>query len=94
MEHASEAKFKEVLEKFRRIVEKRPSPSLNFFQGHMLEQDIVARTALMHNYDDLDGKAMDSMISPLPSKFQSQSWILRNIRGENTNVLSLKLKVK
>ncbi|MEM1538901.1 MAG: bis-aminopropyl spermidine synthase family protein [Candidatus Bathyarchaeia archaeon] len=53
-----EAKFKEVLEKFRRIAKKRPSPSLNFFQGYMLEQDVVARVALMHNYGDLDGKAI------------------------------------
>ncbi|MEM2937139.1 MAG: bis-aminopropyl spermidine synthase family protein [Candidatus Bathyarchaeia archaeon] len=53
-----EAKFKEVLEKFRRIAEKRPGPSLNFFQGYMLEQDVVARAALMHHYGDLDGKAI------------------------------------
>jgi len=51
-----EAKFKEILEEFKRITEKRPSPSLDFFQGYMLEQDVVARTALMHYYGDLDGK--------------------------------------
>ncbi|MEM3874800.1 MAG: bis-aminopropyl spermidine synthase family protein [Candidatus Bathyarchaeia archaeon] len=51
-----EAKFKEVLEKFKKIAEKRPSPSLNFFQGYMLEQDVVARAALMHYYGDLDQK--------------------------------------
>lgn len=51
-----EAKFREVLEEFKRIAEKRPSPSLDFFQGYMLEQDVVARAALMHYYGDLDGK--------------------------------------
>ncbi|MEM3616781.1 MAG: bis-aminopropyl spermidine synthase family protein [Candidatus Bathyarchaeia archaeon] len=51
-----EAKFKEVLEKFKKIAERRPSPSLNFFQGYMLEQDVVARAALMHYYGDLDRK--------------------------------------
>ncbi|MBS7621219.1 bis-aminopropyl spermidine synthase family protein [Candidatus Bathyarchaeota archaeon] len=51
-----EAKFKEVLEKFKIIAEKRPSPSLDFFQGYMLESDVVARAALMHYYGDLDGK--------------------------------------
>lgn len=51
-----EAKFKEVLSEFKRIVEKRPRPKIDFFQGHMLEQDVIARVALMHYYDDLDRK--------------------------------------
>lgn len=51
-----EARFKDILEEFKRIVEKRPSPSLDFFQGYMLEQDVVSRIALMHYYGDLDGK--------------------------------------
>jgi len=51
-----EAKFKDVLEEFKRIVQKRPNPSLNFFQGYMLEKDVVARAALMHHYGDLAGK--------------------------------------
>jgi ribosomal protein S18 acetylase RimI-like enzyme len=33
-----------------------------------------------------DESTMDSMISPLPSQFQSPSWILKNIKGENTVV--------
>jgi len=49
-------KFKDVLEEFRRIVKKRPKPSPDFFQGYMLEQDVVARAALMHYYGDLDGR--------------------------------------
>jgi predicted methyltransferase len=51
-----EGKFKEVLESFKKIVGKRPSPLLNFFQGYMLERDVIARTALMHYYGDLEGK--------------------------------------
>ncbi|MEM3090653.1 MAG: bis-aminopropyl spermidine synthase family protein, partial [Candidatus Bathyarchaeia archaeon] len=51
-----EAKFKEVLEEFKEIAGKRPSPSLDFFQGYMLEHDVVARAALMHHYGDLDRK--------------------------------------
>ncbi len=51
-----QARFKEVLEEFKRIAEKRPSPSLDFFQGFMLEQDVVVRAALMHYYGDLDRK--------------------------------------
>ena len=51
-------KFKEILEEFRRITAKRPMPTLEFFQGYMLEQDVVARVALMHNYGDLDGKSI------------------------------------
>ncbi|MGB9958947.1 MAG: bis-aminopropyl spermidine synthase family protein [Candidatus Bathyarchaeales archaeon] len=51
-------KFKEVLEEFRRITANRPSPTLEFFQGYMLEQDVIARVALMHDYGDLDGKSI------------------------------------
>ncbi|MEM2440345.1 MAG: bis-aminopropyl spermidine synthase family protein, partial [Candidatus Bathyarchaeia archaeon] len=43
---------------FKRIVQKRPSPTLNFFQGYMLESDVVARAALMHYYGDLAGKSV------------------------------------
>ena len=51
-----EANFKQVLDDFKRIVEKRPRPTLDFFQGYMLEEDVVARAALMHYYGDLEGK--------------------------------------
>lgn len=34
----------------------------------------------------LDESAMDSMISPMPSEFQSPSWILKSIKGDNTVV--------
>ncbi len=49
-------KFKEILKEFKRIVRRRPSPSFDFFQGYMLEEDVIARVALMHYYGDLDGK--------------------------------------
>ncbi|MEM2428911.1 MAG: bis-aminopropyl spermidine synthase family protein [Nitrososphaerales archaeon] len=51
-------KFKEILEDFKRIIEKRPRPNLDFFQGYMLEQDVISRVALMHYYGDLDGKSI------------------------------------
>jgi len=53
-----EAKFQKVLEEFKRISEKRPKPTLDFFQGYMLERDVVARVALMHYHGDLDGKSI------------------------------------
>lgn len=53
-----EAKFQQVLEEFKRIAEKRPQPRLDFFQGYMLERDVVARAAFMHYYGDLDGKSI------------------------------------
>jgi len=51
-----EGRFKDVLKQFKRIVKKRPGPLLDFFQGYMLEEDVIARAALMHYYGDLDGK--------------------------------------
>jgi predicted methyltransferase len=51
-----EAKFHKVLEEFKHIARKRPSPSLDFFQGYMLEQDVVARVAFMHYCGDLNRK--------------------------------------
>lgn len=33
-----------------------------------------------------DESALDDMVSPLPSQFQNPSWILKNIKGENTVV--------
>lgn len=53
-----EGKFKETIEEFRRITAKRPSPNLKFFQGYMLEEDVVARVALMHSYGDLCDKSV------------------------------------
>lgn len=52
------ARFQQVLEEFKRIAGKRPQPTLDFFQGYMLERDVVVRAALMHYYGDLDGKSI------------------------------------
>jgi len=51
-------KFNEVLEKFKDIVKERPIPTLDFFQGYMLEQDVIARVTFMHHYNDLEGKSI------------------------------------
>lgn len=51
-----EGKFKDIFETFKKIVENRPIPSIDFFQGYMLERDVVSRVALMHYYGDLEGK--------------------------------------
>lgn len=45
--------FKELLEEFREVTERRPPPQLGYFQGYMREYDIVARVALIHYYGDL-----------------------------------------
>ncbi|MEM4643650.1 MAG: bis-aminopropyl spermidine synthase family protein [Candidatus Bathyarchaeia archaeon] len=54
----AEGRFKEILEDFKRISSNRPTPTLEYFQGYMLEEDVIARTALMHYYHDLDGKSI------------------------------------
>ena len=46
-------KFKEILREFKKIVKERPRPTLDFFQGYMQEQDVVARVAFMHYYGDV-----------------------------------------
>jgi len=50
--------FEEVVKKFREIVKERPQPTLDYFQGYMLEEDVVARVTLMHYYGDLCGKSV------------------------------------
>ncbi|MEM3730383.1 MAG: bis-aminopropyl spermidine synthase family protein [Candidatus Bathyarchaeia archaeon] len=51
-----DGKFIEILEEYRKLVAGRPLPSVDFFQGYMREFDVVARTAIMHHYDNLQGK--------------------------------------
>jgi len=50
--------FKELMDRFREIVKERPQPTLDYFQGYMLAEDVVARIALMHHYGDLGGKSI------------------------------------
>jgi len=52
-----DGKFKEISEKFVRIVKDRPLPSVDFFQGYMREKDVISRIALMHYYNDLADKS-------------------------------------
>ncbi|MEM1515254.1 MAG: bis-aminopropyl spermidine synthase family protein [Candidatus Bathyarchaeia archaeon] len=52
-----DGKFKEILEKFLELVRDRPQPDINFFQGYMCENDVIARVALMHYYNDLADKS-------------------------------------
>ncbi|MEM3551967.1 MAG: bis-aminopropyl spermidine synthase family protein [Candidatus Bathyarchaeia archaeon] len=49
-------RFKEILTEFKRITDKRPPPTIDFFQGYMQKQDVISRVALMHFYNDLAGK--------------------------------------
>jgi len=50
--------FKDLVERFKEIVKERPQPTLDYFQGYMLAEDVVARVALMHYYGDLSGKSI------------------------------------
>jgi len=50
--------FKELMDRFREIVKERPQPTLDYFQGYMLAEDVVARIALMHHYGDLGDKSI------------------------------------
>jgi len=74
-------RFKEIFKEFRKIAKKRPRPTLDFFQGYMQEQDVVARAALMHHYGDLHRKNIvligdDDLLSIALSLTQLPSRIL------------------
>jgi len=74
-------KFDDILRKFREIVKSRPPPTLDFFQGYMQEQDVVARIALMRHYGDLHRKDIvligdDDLLSIALSLSQLPSRIL------------------
>ena len=49
-------KFKEILKEYKKIARQRPRPTLDFFQGYMQEEDVIARVALMYHYGDLHKK--------------------------------------
>jgi predicted methyltransferase len=50
--------FKELMGRFKEIVKERPQPTLDYFQGYMVAEDVIARVALMHHYGDLCGKSI------------------------------------
>ncbi|MEM2937140.1 MAG: GNAT family N-acetyltransferase [Candidatus Bathyarchaeia archaeon] len=60
---------------------------------HANEEDLQGIVRLSQKLGR-DESAMDSMISPLPSEFQSPSWILKNIRGENAVVFVAEVEGK
>jgi len=74
-------RFKEILKEFRKIAKKRPRPTIEFSQGYMQEQDVVARVALMHLYGDVYRKDIvligdDDLLSIALSLSQLPSRIL------------------
>jgi predicted methyltransferase len=48
--------FRRLSEEFRELVRGRPTPILGYFQGYMLEEEVIARVALMSLRGDLEGK--------------------------------------
>jgi len=54
----AKASFKDLVKRFEEIVKERPEPTLDYFQGYMLAEDVVARVALMHHYGDVGGKSI------------------------------------
>ncbi|MEM1544182.1 MAG: bis-aminopropyl spermidine synthase family protein [Candidatus Bathyarchaeia archaeon] len=53
-----DGKFRSLLDDYVRVINDRPSPRIEFFQGYMREQDVISRIALMHYYGDLADKAL------------------------------------
>ncbi|MGC8849573.1 MAG: bis-aminopropyl spermidine synthase family protein [Candidatus Bathyarchaeia archaeon] len=45
--------LKRLVEEFRGIVKDRPTPALEYFQGYTLEEEVIARIALMSLHEDL-----------------------------------------
>ncbi|MGB9958948.1 MAG: GNAT family N-acetyltransferase [Candidatus Bathyarchaeales archaeon] len=60
---------------------------------HASEEDLQQIVKLSEKLGK-DESAMDSMITPLPSEFQSPKWILKNIKGENTIVFVAEVEGK
>ena len=54
----AEEGFNDLAKKFKEIVKERPQPKLDYFQGYMVTEDVVARVALMHHYGDLCSKSI------------------------------------
>jgi ribosomal protein S18 acetylase RimI-like enzyme len=71
----------------------RNSTLVNVKIRHADEKDLQEIVRLSEKLGR-DESTMDSMISPLPSEFQSPSWILKNIKGENTAVFVAEVEGK
>lgn len=50
--------FQEVFKKYKEAMKTRPQPTLKYSQGYMNERDVIARIALMHYHNDLEGKSI------------------------------------
>ncbi|MEM2996212.1 MAG: bis-aminopropyl spermidine synthase family protein [Candidatus Bathyarchaeia archaeon] len=48
-----DGELRRLAEEFKAIVKDRPTPNPGYFQGYMLEEEVVARIALMSLYGDL-----------------------------------------
>ncbi len=48
-----DGELRRLVEEFKAIVKDRPTPVLEYFQGYMLEEEVIARIALMSLYGDL-----------------------------------------
>ncbi len=48
-----EGEFERLAEEFKEIVRGRPTPTPSYFQGYMLEEDVISRIALMSLHGDL-----------------------------------------
>jgi len=47
-----------LMRKFKRLLAGRPKPAVRFFQGYMRSEDVFARIALMHSYDDVEDRSI------------------------------------
>lgn len=48
----------ELERKFGELVRERPKPDTGYLQGYMREEDVWARIALMHHYEEVEGKSI------------------------------------
>lgn len=48
--------LQDLLETYKTLVDKRPKPSSEYYQGFILPEDVVARALFMQLNDDLEGK--------------------------------------
>jgi predicted methyltransferase len=49
---------RELERRFRELARDRPRPELGFSQGYMRKEDVWARVALMHHYEEVEGKSI------------------------------------
>ncbi len=52
------AGYGRIRRKFERLLAGRPKPEIKFFQGYMRPDDVFARIAIMHSYDDVEDRSI------------------------------------